>query len=135
MDVLSEAKEKGIIRAHGVSCHNLEALQEAADSEWVEVMLSRINPAGVKMDATVDEVVPVLQKAKASGKGMLGMKIVGEGKIRDRIEESMRFVLGLGCIDAMTIGFLSPDEVDSAIAHMDNAAASLPDLELAGQPA
>ncbi len=125
MDALSEAKEKGIIRAHGVSCHDLGALEEAAGSDWVDVMLSRINPAGVKMDAAVEEVVPVLEKAKASGKGMLGMKILGEGEIRDRIEESMKFVLGLGCIDAMTIGFLKPDEIDSAIVHLDNAAASL----------
>src|SRR5205823_5216834 len=29
MDVLSEAREKGIVRSHGVSCHSLPALQTA----------------------------------------------------------------------------------------------------------
>src|SRR5581483_771010 len=35
MDVLSEAKQKGIIRAHGCSCHSIEALRAAAKSPWV----------------------------------------------------------------------------------------------------
>ncbi len=45
MDVLSEAKEKGIIRAHGCSCHSIEALRAAAKSPWVDVDLARINPS------------------------------------------------------------------------------------------
>src|SRR5207302_3375373 len=32
MDVLSESKQKGIIRAHGRSCHTIEALRAAAKS-------------------------------------------------------------------------------------------------------
>ncbi len=48
MDVLSEAKEKGVIRAHGVSCHSIEALRAAAKSPWVEVDLARINPIGAQ---------------------------------------------------------------------------------------
>ena len=44
MDVLSEAKQRGIIRSHGCSCHSIEALRAAAKSPWVEVDLVRINP-------------------------------------------------------------------------------------------
>src|SRR5437660_5870851 len=51
MEVLSEAKEKGVIRAHGCSCHSLEALRTATKSSWVEVHLVRINPAGAFMDS------------------------------------------------------------------------------------
>ncbi len=50
MDVLSEAKQKGIIRAHGCSCHSIEALRAAAKSPWVDVDLVRINPIGSHMD-------------------------------------------------------------------------------------
>jgi len=67
MDALSEAKQKGIIKAHGVSCHSLYALRAAADSPWVDVDLARINPAGVAMDARPDVVISVLQKMKAAG--------------------------------------------------------------------
>ena len=60
MDSLDDAKAKGKIKAVGVSCHNLDALKAAADCPWVDVVLARINPDGVKMDAPTAEVVPVL---------------------------------------------------------------------------
>jgi len=124
MDVLSEAKERGTIRAHGVSCHNLDALRLAAETEWVDVILSRINPFGVKMDGPVEEVAGVLRKAHDNGKGVLGMKIVGEGTLTDKIQESLRFVVGLGCVDAMPIGFLEPGEVDQVLDYIDALAAT-----------
>lgn len=59
MDVLSEAKQKGIIRAHGCSCHSIEALRAAAKSPWVEIDLARINPVGAYMDADPPTVLSV----------------------------------------------------------------------------
>lgn len=121
MDVLSKAKEKGQIRALGVSCHNLDAMKTAASLDWVDVMLNRINPYGVKMDGTPEEVTAVLKTACDNGKGMLGMKILGEGQIADKIDESLSFVMGLGCIDAFNIGFLNKGEVDDTIKRIATA--------------
>src|SRR5712672_255890 len=104
MDVLSEAKHKGIIRAHGCSCHSIEALRAAAKSPWVDVDLCRINPIGAHMDADPDTVVSVLKEMKAAGKGIIGMKILGQGALRDRQDEALRYALGLGILDAFTIG-------------------------------
>ncbi len=123
MEVMAKAKENGTVRACGVSCHNLNAMKDAAVSPWVDIMLSRINPFGIKMDGTVDEVVEVLRTAHDNGKGMLGMKIAGEGTAVDRLPESLKFVFGLGCIDAVTIGFLNPEEIDDTIAKLDAAVA------------
>lgn len=118
MDALSEAKAQGKVKAVGCSNHSLDALKQAAASDWVDVILARINPMGVKMDAAPEEVVPVLKQAHDSGKGILGMKIAGEGELADRLEESLRFVLGLDCVDAITIGFLKPEEIDDAVAKI-----------------
>jgi len=104
MDVLEEAKHKGIIRAHGCSCHSIEALRAAAKSPWVDVDLCRVNPIGAHMDADPDVVVGVLKEMKASGKGIIGMKILGQGALRDRQDEALRFALGLNLLDAFTIG-------------------------------
>src|SRR6266702_3007802 len=104
MDVLSEAKQKGIIRAHGCSCHSIEALRTAAKSPWVDVHLVRINPVGAFMDAEPDTVVGVLREMKSSGKAIIGMKILGQGTLRNRQDEALRFALGLGVLDAFTIG-------------------------------
>lgn len=114
MDQLEVAKQKGWIRAHGCSCHSLVALEEAAGDPWVDVIHSRINPWGVKMDGPADKVVPILKKAHAAGKGVIGMKLVGEGSFRDdsdKIDQSLKFVLELGCVDAMVVGFEKPEEV------------------------
>jgi 1-deoxyxylulose-5-phosphate synthase len=104
MDALSEAKQKGVIRAHGCSCHSIEALRAAAKSPWVDVDLARVNPVGAFMDAEPDTVVSVLREMKANGKAVVGMKILGQGNLRNRQDEALRSALGLGLLDAFTIG-------------------------------
>jgi len=110
MDVLSEAKEKGIIRAHGCSCHSIEALRAAAKSPWVEIDFARINPIGSHMDADPATVVSGLREMKAAGKAVVGMKILGQGDLRGRQPEALRYALGLGLLDAFTIGAESRSE-------------------------
>jgi 1-deoxyxylulose-5-phosphate synthase len=112
MDVLSEAKQKGIIRAHGCSCHSIEALRAAAQSPWVEVDLVRINPIGSHMDADPETVISVIRQMRASGKGIVGMKILGQGDLRHRQDDAIRYALGLGLLDAFTIGAESISEQD-----------------------
>ncbi len=104
MDVLEEAKHKGIIRAHGCSCHSIEALRAAAKSPWVDVDLVRINPIGSHMDADPETVVSVIREMKSAGKGIIGMKILGQGDLRNRQDEALRYALGLNLLDAFTIG-------------------------------
>jgi len=115
MDVLSEAKEKGIIRTHGCSCHSIEALRAATNSSWVEVHLVRINPIGAMMDADPDTVVSVIEEMRAKGKGIIGMKILGQGALRDRQDEALNFALGLNLLDAFTIGAESKSEQEDLI--------------------
>lgn len=104
MDVLEEAKQKKIIRAHGCSCHSIEALRAAAKSPWVEVDLARVNPVGAHMDSDPDTVVSVLREMKTAGKALIGMKILGQGALRDRQDDALRYALGLNLLDAFTIG-------------------------------
>jgi aryl-alcohol dehydrogenase-like predicted oxidoreductase len=115
MDVLSEAKEKGIIRAHGCSCHSIEALRAAAKSPWVEIDLARINPVGAIRDADPPTVVSVLREMKAAGKAVVGMKILGQGALRKRQDEGIKFALSLGLLDAFTIGAESKAEQEDLI--------------------
>jgi len=110
MDVLSEAKEKGIVRAHGCSCHSIEALRAAAKSPWVEVDLVRINPIGSHMDTDPETVVSVIREMRASGKAIVGMKLLGQGDLGHKQDEAIRYALGLGVLDAFTIGAESTQE-------------------------
>jgi len=117
MDVLSEAKQKGIIRAHGCSCHSIEALRAAAASPWVEVDLARINSTGAYMDADPATVIGVLKQMKTSGKAVVGMKILGAGELRNRQDEALKHALSLssGLLDAFTIGAESRNEQEDLI--------------------
>lgn len=122
MEVLSEAREKGIIRTHGTSCHTLEALKTAAAEPWVEVDLARINAAQVAMDADPRIVLGILKEMKAKGKGVIGMKIFGAGRLRSKPDECLQFTLAQeGILDAFTIGAESQAELGDLIKKIPNA--------------
>lgn len=121
MEELSEAKQKGQVRALGVSCHDFGAMQTAAVTPWVDVILARINMKGgkdVMMDGSREEVEGVLRTAKQNGKAIIGMKIFGEGRLASQREECIKYAQEVGLIDAMTIGFHTPDQIDDVLRLM-----------------
>jgi aryl-alcohol dehydrogenase-like predicted oxidoreductase len=124
MKVLSEAREKGIIRTHGISCHSLGALKTAAKTPWVQVDLARINPAGASMDGSPAEVLPVLREMKAAGKGVIGMKILGAGALTSRVDECLRYALNLDCVDCFTIGTENRKQLDDLVTRIPKASQS-----------
>ncbi len=117
MDGFSKAKQDGIVKAVGVSCHHIDALREAAVNPWVDVVMARINPFGTNMDGTPEEIKAILATAKENGKGVIGMKIFGEGKhvTDDEREQSIKFALTEGNIHCMTLGLESISQMDDAI--------------------
>jgi predicted aldo/keto reductase-like oxidoreductase len=135
MDGLEEAKQKRIIRAHGVSCHSLPALKKAAALNWVDVNLVRINPQGILIDtpesavfatsseADVPAVVEQLKIMRKNGHGIIGMKLVGQGQmtnIEDR-KKSLTWAMQTNIVDAVVLGMKSKEEIDEAILHINNA--------------
>ena len=132
MDALEEAKDKKIILSHGASYHSLPALKKGAELDWTDVSLVRLNPQGVNIDteievwnaesdgsdvfAVVEQVVRMHEKRK----GVIGMKVIGEGKFTDRLdrEKSIRFNLESGLTNAIVIGFRNTAEIDEAIMHI-----------------
>lgn len=121
MDILDKYKDKGVIRAHGVSCHTVDALEAAANEPWVDSVHARINPYGMTMDKGYERVPGVLKKIHDAGKGVVGMKIIGEGRLRndeERRSESIKYVLGLGCVDILNVGFEKTEEIDDLAAKV-----------------
>ena len=119
MEGLARCKEQGLIRAHGVSCHDYGAFQTSAMTEWVDVVLARINHAGVSMDASPADVIRTMEQMAFAGKGIYGMKVLGQGKLAENAtgqREAIEFVMGLSCVHAMTIGMTSESEVEANIA-------------------
>lgn len=135
-DDLAAAKQKGIIRAHGVSCHGLPALSQVSACDWVDVSLARINHQGTLMDsqstrytevpATAEERKIALEeivKIHKAGKGVIGMKLYGGGafKTAEEREKSIRFVMNQPYVDAATIGVTTTAQLDEAIERVNRA--------------
>ncbi len=121
MDLLDALKRKGVIRAHGVSCHSLDALAAAAGEPWTDCAHARINPYGERTDGTNEEIASAVKKLAAAGKGVIGMKIMGQGAFRDSDEKrdkSIAFALGTGSVDTMVVGFEKLEEIDDFAARV-----------------
>jgi 1-deoxyxylulose-5-phosphate synthase len=118
MEALSRAREKGLIRAHGVSCHTLGALKAAAQSPWVQVDLARINHRQKSMDADPQTVISIFRQMKAAGKGVIGMKILGAGSLTSNVPRAIQFGVRLDCLDSFTIGFTRAEQLDQVISLM-----------------
>lgn len=125
MEILEDLKAKGVIRAHGTSVHSLEAMVAGVKDPWVDVLHARINPFGIAMDKPdPEEVIEVIHQMHGSGRGVIGMKLVGNGDLRnesEKIDQSLKFVLGLGSVDMMIVGFESEDQIDNYLDRMEKA--------------
>jgi aryl-alcohol dehydrogenase-like predicted oxidoreductase len=122
-DGLSEMKQKGAVRAVGVSCHDFGALKLAAENPWVEVIFARINNRGggqFSMDGSVEDVSAVLKTARANGKAVVGMKIFGAGKLiqPEQKDASLKYVFSNQLVDAITVGMLKTSEIDDTMQRM-----------------
>ena len=136
MDGFNEAKEKKWIRAKGVSCHSLPALRAATASDWTEVHLVRVNPQGAYTDweeadwdgSSRHDIAPVMEQIKlahAKGRGVIGMKLVGNGTFKDAAdrEKAARFAMACKEINAVVIGFTRLEQIDEAIQRINRALA------------
>jgi len=132
MDAFDQAREKKWIRAKGVSCHTLPALRAAVATDWTEVHLVRVNPQGSFTDGETEgrgfgnDIAPVMNEIKAmhaKGRGVIGMKICGNGTFTEPAdrEKSIRYAMACREIDAVVIGFKNRQEIDEAIERINRA--------------
>jgi aryl-alcohol dehydrogenase-like predicted oxidoreductase len=115
MEVLAMAREEGIIRAHGVSCHSLQAMETAIDEPWAQVMLSRFNPGESMMDGSIPVIRKVLEKYQEKGKAVIQMKVFGAGELVHQRDECLQFALGHSCVDSFTIGIEQAEQLSDLI--------------------
>ncbi|HOU11988.1 MAG TPA: aldo/keto reductase [Anaerolineae bacterium] len=126
MEALARAKETGIVRAVGFSCHGLGALRTAVETPWAEVVLVRINHAGVNMDAQPASVVPLIEKLHAAGKAVYGMKVLGCGALKGNVRAAIEYVLRLGTVHAFTIGMTSAAQLEENVRLVEGLAPKYP---------
>ncbi len=130
MDAFDEAREKQLIRVKGMSCHGLPALRQAAQEDWAEVQLARVNPQGRHVDGNdpefgapglVNEAMKEIRTMHAKGRGVIGMKLIGNGDFKDPADrrKAIQYAMTCGFVDAIVIGFASTAEIDEAIQNIE----------------
>ena len=120
MESLERAKKAGLIRAHGISSHSFAATEKAVETEWCDAIHVRINSEGMNMDGTVDDNVRLIKKAHDAGKGIIAMKVLGEGKMGNdpgMRKKSTKFVKELGSVDVMIIGFTEKEHITEFVTN------------------
>lgn len=134
-DGINQAQEKKIIHKRGASVHGLPALRQMPGNKWLEVAMIRMNHNGTRMDGptgadndnptNVPEVVQHVKQVKKEGMGVISMKLVGDGKFTRHEDRAaaMKFAFRNAGVDAVTVGFKNPQEVDEAIDNLNAALA------------
>ena len=155
LDAMVKLKKEGKVRAIGLSSHGLSVLKSVLEIPELDLVLARINYAGLNMDsgslgmydqmASVywlkkcykllpervkslirpkkshlqpipedarNEVEETLQKIHSQSKGVVGMKVLAEGMLRDDAEKAIKYVNSLSFVDSFIIGMLNKEEID-----------------------
>ena len=61
---------------------------------------ANLAPASVKgLAFSGVRFLSLMHEMRAAGKGIIGMKILGQGDMRDRVDEALKYALSLGLLD------------------------------------
>lgn len=111
-----KAKEKGLIRAIGISTHRVEGVLAASKYDEIEVVHPIINKLGIGIqDGTTSDMINAIKKCHSLGKGIYGMKPLGGGHLLNNVEEAFNFVQDIKEINSIAIGLQSKTEIDANI--------------------
>ena len=124
LEALLDLREKGIIKAVGISTHHIEVCEEVSRMSEVDIVFPLINFRGLgirKGDGfgTAEEMAAAIAKCAKAGKGVLGMKAFGGGNLTGSYKKALDYVYGLRGIDAMMIGFGKKHEVDDICTYLE----------------
>jgi len=111
-------KEKGVIRAVGLSTHHVAGVEAAIKYDEIEVIHPILNVSGLGIvDGSRDQMYEKIQSFKKKGGGVFSMKPLGGGNLLNRIEDSFDYVLSLDGIDSIALGMQNTLEVDYNVAR------------------
>lgn len=129
-DAIIEAQDKKKIVGRGASVHGLPALRQVPGDDWLDIGMIRCNQTGKDMDAEsfmaptgdVPVVVSYIKKTLGAGKGVISMKLAGEGTFNhEQRQQAMRFAFRHAGVDSVTVGYKSTAEIDEAIDNVNLA--------------
>lgn len=111
LEYLVRARERGLVRAIGISTHSAEAVRAAALTPEIDVIHPLVNQAGLGVKGGLAAMQDALELAVATGKGLYTMKPLGGGHLRNQAREALTWCLNLPGVAAVAMGMRSVEEV------------------------
>ena len=116
LEYLIKDKEKGFIRAVGISTHRVSGVLGANKFPEIDIIHPILNKKGLGIiDGNVYNMMKSLKESKRLGKGIYSMKPLGGGHLINNLEESFNFLRNLDFIDSIAVGMQSVEEIDCNI--------------------
>lgn len=118
---LKDYKEKGIIRAIGVSTHHVDVVERMVDVDECDVVFPLINYASLGIregdgPGTCEDMAAAIAKCSDAGKGVFAMKAFGGGNLTGHYRKALEYVSSLPGIDSIMVGIGKKEEIDRLVA-------------------
>lgn len=121
VEFLISAREKGLVRAIGISTHSVEGVRAASLIPDFDVIHPLINKAGIGIqDGSVEDMLEAISFAFEMGKGLYGMKALAGGNLISDNIEALKFVYEIDELSSVAVGMQSVDEVDFNVSFASN---------------
>ncbi len=112
LQCLLDYKKKGIIKAVGISTHNVKTVEAAACREDIDVVFPLINKVGRGiLEGTVEDMEKAIALCSEKGKGIYLMKVIGGGTMIDEFDSSLDYAMSFGGKYSIALGMVSREEV------------------------
>ena len=136
---LKDAKAAGKVRAIGISTHQADVAEEAAELDGCDCVFALLNVEGLGIrkgqpggpgtklpgywledgPGTREDMESALMKCHDAGLGVFTMKALGGGNLIAGYREALDYVFSKPFVDSVMLGMSSRDEVDTLIGYMD----------------
>lgn len=112
LQCLLDYKAKGIIKAVGISTHNVKLVEAAAERSEIDIVFPLINKAGRGiMNGTAEDMLRAMDLCRKKGKGLYLMKVLGGGTLIDDYKACVEYARNLPGSYPIALGMVSRDEL------------------------
>lgn len=117
LEELWKLKEKGYIKAIGISTHKIKGVVDALGFDEIDIIHPMVNKEGLGiLDGNLDEMLDGIGKAKDKGIGIYAMKVLGGGHLISKSEEAIKWAVKEEKFDSIALGMQSKSEVLANVA-------------------
>lgn len=118
IDYFLKMKQRGIIKAFGISTHFIAGVEAAAKAIEIDIVHTIYNKRGLGVaDGTREDMEAAVKKACEAGKGIFAMKPLGGGHISGEAREAFEYVSRSPYVHSVAVGMQTAEELEQNCAY------------------